>query len=261
MRIYLKYLRSEALHDFCIENYFTIFDQGYLPADAYTYVSSPWGTTSWLDHVICTADVLACISSMEVLYNCIHSDNHPLLFRLDCDIAPECDTSAEAGNATELKIHWDNLHPCDVHEYEKCTNIELNKLVVLRGIRCNDPNCKKHSHHVEISQLYNTIIYTLSRCSQPLVSNHNRNFKQAIVPGWNAHVKEQHDYARDAYWLWREMGKPRNGDIFTLMKLSRSRLKYALRKCNREQEVIVSDSIANKMCPSRAISGNKFDAL
>ena len=66
------------------------------------------------------------------------------------------------------------------------------------------------------------------------------------MPGWNAHVKEQHD--RDAYWLWREMGKPRNGDIFTLMKLSRSRFKYAFRKCKREQEVIVSDSIANKMC-------------
>ena len=93
------------------------------------------------------------------------------------------------------------------------------------------------------------IICTLSRCSQPLVSNRNRNIKQAIVPGWNAHVKEQHDYARDAYyWLWREMGKPRNGDIFTLMKLSRSRLKYALRKCKREQEVIGSDSISNRMC-------------
>ena len=68
------------------------------------------------------------------------------------------------------------------------------------------------------------------------------------MPGWNAHVNEQHDCARDAYRLWRYMGKPRNGDIFTLMKLSRSRLKYALRKCKREQEVIVSDSIAKKMC-------------
>ena len=111
------------------------------------------------------------------------------------------------------------------------------------------PTVKKHSHHVEISEFYHTIICTLSRCSQPLVSNRNRNIKQAIVPGWNAHVKEQHDYARDAYyWLWREMGKPRNGDIFTLMKLSRSRLKYALRKCKREQEVIGSDSISNRMC-------------
>ena len=52
----------------------------------------------------------------------------------------------------------------------------------------------------------------------------------------------------DAYWLWREMGKPRNGDVFTLMKLCRSRFKYALRKCKKDKETIVSDRIADKMC-------------
>ena len=76
----------------------------------------------------------------------------------------------------------------------------------------------------------------------------NRGTKQAIVPGWNEYVKEHHDAAMDAYWLWREMGKPRNGDVFTLMKLCRSRFKYALRKCKREKETIVSDRIADKMC-------------
>ena len=42
--------------------------------------------------------------------------------------------------------------------------------------------------------------------------------------------------------------KPRNGDAFTLMKLCRSRFKYALRKCKRDKETIVSDRIAEKMC-------------
>ena len=44
------------------------------------------------------------------------------------------------------------------------------------------------------------------------------------------------------------MGKPRNGDAFTLMKLCRIRFKYALRKCKRDKETIVSDRIAEKMC-------------
>ena len=29
-------------------------DKTILPADTYTYVSSAWGTTSWLDHVVCS---------------------------------------------------------------------------------------------------------------------------------------------------------------------------------------------------------------
>ena len=45
----------------------------------------------------------------------------------------------------------------------------------------------------------------------------NRGIKQAIVPGSNEYVKEQHVAARDAYWLWREMGKPGNWDVFTLI--------------------------------------------
>ena len=79
----------------------------------------------------------------------------------------------------------------------------------------------------------------------------NRDSKQAIVPGWNEYVKEQHEAAtsaRGAYWLWRDMGKPRNEDLFSLMKLCRSRFKYALRKCKRDKETIVSNRIADKMC-------------
>ena len=45
------------------------------------------------------------------LYNCIHSDHHPVLFCLDCDIIPEYNTCVEAGNASNLKVHCDNLRP------------------------------------------------------------------------------------------------------------------------------------------------------
>ena len=89
---------------------------------------------------------------------------------------------------------------------------------------------------------------SLTACSQPLTAPNNRDIKQAIVPSWNEYVKEHHDAAMDAYWLWREMGKPRNGDAFTLMKLCRIRFQYALRKCKRDKETIVSDRIAEKMC-------------
>ena len=45
--------------------------------------------------------------------------------------------------------------------------------------------------------------------------------KDVIVPGWNEQVKEVHDAARHAYLTWRDIGKPRQGDVFTMMKLSR----------------------------------------
>ena len=79
------------LKDFCNDFSFSIVDKGYLPAETYTYVSSAWGTTSWLDHVICTADARGCVTDMTVLYDCICSDHHPLLFSIDFDTVPEYD--------------------------------------------------------------------------------------------------------------------------------------------------------------------------
>ncbi len=46
----------------------------------------------------------------------------------------------------------------------------------------------------------------------------------------------------------RELGKPRQGDVFTMMKLSRSKFKFALRKCKRDKMTIITDNIAENLC-------------
>ena len=63
------------------------------------------------NHIVCTADAMSCVSKMEIVYSCIHSDHHPVLFCLDCDIVPEGNTSGEAGDTTKLNVHWNNLGP------------------------------------------------------------------------------------------------------------------------------------------------------
>lgn len=37
--------------------------------------------------------------------------------------------------------HRDTQHPFDIDAYWECMNAELCKLIVPRGIKCNDPNC------------------------------------------------------------------------------------------------------------------------
>ena len=38
------------------------------------------------------------------------------------------------------------------------------------------------------------------------------------------------------------------GDVFTMMKLSRSKFKFALRKCKRDKMTIIADNIAENLC-------------
>ena len=64
-------------------------------------------TTSWLDHVICTADARCCVTDMTALYECVCSDHHPLLFSIDFGIVPAYGTAGNSGN--KRVIHWDKL--------------------------------------------------------------------------------------------------------------------------------------------------------
>lgn len=45
-----------------------ISSKALLPEDSYTYVSEAWNTTSWLDHILCTADAHASLQSIEICY-------------------------------------------------------------------------------------------------------------------------------------------------------------------------------------------------
>ena len=191
---------GRILHDFCDDFSFSIVDNDYLPADTYTYVSSAWGTTSWLDHVICTADARECITDMTVLYECICSDHHPLLFCIDFDFVPAYGTGSTSEN--KRAIHWDSLRPCDINNYTDYTKLELNKIKVPQGIKWNDPNCRNHIHREEIDELYDSIVIALKKCSDALVSTGKRRAKDVIVPGWNEQVKELHVEARHAYLTW-----------------------------------------------------------
>ena len=77
------------LLNFCSDNNYDIVDKTILTADTCTYVSSAWGTTSCLDHVMCTSDAKDFTTHVEVMYDCIFSDHHPVLVKADLNILAE----------------------------------------------------------------------------------------------------------------------------------------------------------------------------
>ena len=75
-----------------------------------------------------------------------------------------------------------------------------------------------------------------------------------------------HNAARDAYLLWQLEGKPTRGYVYDLMRSSKPKFKYALRKCKSNSNRIISDRLADKLCTKsdkefwkdiRNISNNK----
>ena len=238
---------GNALQKFCSDNNFIMADKETLPDDTYTYVSSAWGTTSWLDHVLCSLDAKQCTGNFEVCYDYILSDHHPIIGTIEVNIGTVHTADCNRTIANR-RVAWGKLSPDVLRRYTENTEAGLASMRIPNGVKCTDPNCQNASHADEIDVFYGDICKVLSKASADLSSSscggtdHNRN-----VVGWNEQVKELHEAAREAYLLWRQTGKARQGIVYDLMRQSRSKFKYALRLCKNSKNKTVADKIAEQL--------------
>ena len=66
--------------NFCLDHDLSILDQDILPDNSFTYLTDCHGTTSWIDHCLCSFSLHHIITQMEVMHNVITSDHRPLAF-------------------------------------------------------------------------------------------------------------------------------------------------------------------------------------
>ena len=238
-------LFGDILLKFCVDNSIDIVDHATLSNNTYTYTSYSCGTTSWLDHVLCTADAKLYTSCLDVRYDCVLSDHHPIIGKIDLNIITAC--QAERGCDLNSTLHRDKLSDIAVRHYERQTERVFNNLNIPDGMKCSDPNCQNPGHINDIDSFYDNIFTVLTECSESL-ANVNSTRQRHNVPGWNAHVREVHAAARDAYLLWKIGGRPRQAVLYDLMRNSRLRLKHALRMCKNKKNAIIADNIADNLC-------------
>ena len=171
------------------------------------------------------------------------SDHHPVSFTANMDIIPKC---TDRNNSEQVKVKWDKVSTGQIEQYRLSTSQMLQNIIVPDGVKCIDPNCKMQSHRDDIDLYYSSIADVLIQCGNCLKAKGNQG-KHHVVPGWSENVDVVHNAARDAYLLWKDSGKTRQGAIYDLMKRSRAQFKYALRKCKVNKNTIIADKIANKM--------------
>ena len=156
---------GDILVKFCADNNFKIIDKDTLPDDTYTYVSSSWGTTSWLDHILCSSDASHCISDIKINYDCVVSDHHPVSGTININvITPYIDDS---NNDVKQNVAWDKLPDSALEYYEHLTEKGFDSIIIPDGVKCIDANCQVHSHVEDIDDLYDSIVNVLSSSSQP----------------------------------------------------------------------------------------------
>ena len=240
---------GKELSLFCHEEDLIISDIRHLSsADNYTYMSEAHQTTSWLDHIICTYSAHAKVSSVRILYSMVSSDHFPIVLELALSCNIKCNPSAAYINSEKSvkRVKWDDLSKGEICAYRQSTERLLSSFPLdVELFLCDDPQCSNPSHFGAIDLFYNNIIDALWCSGESLSENCKTKFHQ--IPGWNDCCREVHAQAREAFLMWRRHGSPKHGIIFRNMCTTRAQFKSALRKCKRDSERAVADSLAKKM--------------
>ena len=209
--------------------------------EEHTFVSLAHGTSSWLDHFICTKEIHNNIKDIEVLHHVIGSDHLPLKISVDVGPLPVLE---KFDQSQVFKLDWSRLNNDQITDYTNSTEHFLRQINIPHDLLlCRNPDCKNCEHRNAITRFYDEIVKAIQKSTprRYLIKSHN------VVPGWNDFIKSHHNLARDAYKLWKDNRKPRNGPIFELMKRTRNRFKLELRNARIQKQQIRMEKITTSL--------------
>ena len=122
---------------------FSLFNvDGQLPQDSFTYLCPGRSTTSWLDHVLCTKEVINLITNVNIDYEGALYDHFPLYFSLAIDFKSTERVDNECG--PKQYVNWNKLTDKDKQDIKVRIDSLLNKYSLLDNelFLCCKVGCK-----------------------------------------------------------------------------------------------------------------------
>ena len=146
---------AEHIVNFCNRNNLTLSSKTLLPEDTFTYISERWGSTSWLDHVIASADFHDCLNNINVEYEVTLCDHIPFSFGINFSMLPAIVSENTDYGDINVKTSWKSFSPSDCENYRYFTDVYSQRENLTNNIpNCNDCNCNSIDHVNMLSKTY-----------------------------------------------------------------------------------------------------------
>ena len=225
-------------------------------SDTHTYVSDSHGTTSWLDHYVCSHSMYSAITGMKVIDRLPSSDHLPISATMYHSSMESIINDNGHLPKSAKTSNWSKSSPSDRAAYTSSTRSLLGDIQFPRNVMtCTDSTCTDSSHITALDTLYTSVCDALYRAGMGCIPSAGcTKASHHVIPGWNEYVREYHDEARQAYVTWRDMGKPRQGPTFIKMSTSRLQFKHALKQCQAMEDTARADALAASLSKKDMIS-------
>ena len=117
-------------------------------------------------------------------------------------------------------------------------------------LTCSDIACKSQEHREKIDYLSGDLLNILNEATHETLpsavvkSALPRKSRPHCLPGWKEFVEPYQEGARFWHSVWLCAGKPQNTELHRLMKHTRNKYHYQIRRCKRVGEMIRNNKLA-----------------
>ena len=146
----------------------------------------------------------------------------------------------------EEKVSW--RHSSDDGKFKFKNDLQNyldNLYVPYETIHCRNSRCDNQLHFDALENFTEYMINAINRAANDnLAIIHNKSTKKkALYPGWKTMVEPYKGQADFWNFLWLEAGKPTSGEIFSIMKSTKSQYHYAVRRCKNAALKLKEDKL------------------
>ena len=173
------------------------------------------------------------------------SDHLPIYCKIKTDyLQPDKVSTTEA---TTFRPSWGNSTAGEkllykLHAKHLLENISIPEILV----NCTDVKCNK-IEHIEASDKFMVEVLNAVECASLTTLNipHMKGNSCKSVPGWTELVKTFKETAYFWHQVWQSAGRPINCQLHSVMKHTRNRYHYELRKCKKAENKIRRNQLLN----------------
>ena len=158
---------ARHMSQLCIDNSYILSSQILLPTDSYTHVSEAWGSVSWLDHIVASADFHHCIQNACIEYDITDVDHIPVLMDRSLDDIPE---TSDSNHVSYRRLSWDKLNTDGRAKYFDVSHDLLSLIAIPDAVYCTNVNCCDASHINGTNLFYEQIMHSLIQASDIVFS-------------------------------------------------------------------------------------------
>ena len=205
---------------------------------------------SCIDHFLTRANDVNIVNNAQVLHLGDNiSDHEPIYLSLDITNV-QCNVNCETVHNKPPGPAWFKATDVDKQNYRRDLQYMLSSFPLNEAMLCNDPNCVDPSHHAGIDDYCTHILHSIDTAVKdniPVTKSSNN-----IKPGWNDFVKPYQDDARFWHSIWVSMGRPINCEAHNVMKCTRNKFRYAVRRLKKISSDVKQDKLLDSYLDGKA---------